>query len=82
MSPRRLTGKQKSLIAVDLGQVIADLRKRGGYSQEEFAERVDLAKNYVVEIERGEKEASLTALETISKALSVTLSKLLKDAGR
>ena len=48
-------------------------------SQERLAEKADLHHNYVGELERGEKAASIDSLIKIAKALGVRPSDLLRN---
>jgi XRE family transcriptional regulator, regulator of sulfur utilization len=54
-----------------LGETIRSYRKRAGLSQEKLAEKADLHHNYVGEIERGEKAATVDTLVKVAKALGV-----------
>lgn len=54
-------------------------RNKLGYSQEYLAELTNLHRNYIGNIERAEKHASVKILQTISKALGLTLEELFKD---
>ena len=47
-------------------------------SQEELAEKSDLHHNYVGEIERGEKAATIDTMLKISKALGIRVRDLVK----
>ncbi len=60
-----------------LGQAIRKYRKRAGLSIEELAEKADLHHNYVGELERGEKAASIDTLVKIAKGLRIRAWKLL-----
>lgn len=55
------------------------LRKEAGLSQEFLAEKADLHHNYVGELERGEKAATVDTLIKIAKALKVRVSDLTRD---
>jgi transcriptional regulator with XRE-family HTH domain len=48
-------------------------------SQETLAERADLHHNYVGELERGEKAASIDTIVKVAKALGVPPKELLRD---
>ena len=52
-------------IAVDVGQRIRVLRIRRGLTQEELAEKADLHTTYIGQIERGEKNMTITSMEKI-----------------
>ena len=55
-------------------------RKTLGLSQEELAERADIHPTYVGLIERFERNPSLNIAQSLSKALGVSLSELIKEA--
>lgn len=59
-----------------LGRTIREHRDRKGVSQEKLAELADLHHNYVGELERGEKAASIDVLMKIAKALRIRVGKL------
>ncbi len=65
---------------VRLGRVIRDRRSNLGYSQESFAEVVNLHRTYVGSVERGERNISLQNLVRIADALGVRLSTLIEEA--
>ena len=50
-------------------------------TQEAFAELVNLSKNYIGNIERGEYEVSIATLDRIGRVLGIPASVLLKSAG-
>lgn len=60
-----------------LGQTIRKYRNRADLSIEELAEKADLHPNYVGELERGEKAASVDSLVKLAKGLKIRPSKLL-----
>lgn len=60
------------------GNRIRQLRKDRGWSQEDFAFRVDLDRSYVGGVERGERNISLENIELIRATLQVSLSELFK----
>ncbi len=60
-----------------LGRAIRKYRKRAQLSIEALAEKADLHHNYVGELERGEKAASIDTLVKISKGLGIRPWKLL-----
>jgi transcriptional regulator with XRE-family HTH domain len=70
-----VVGKQKHRRI--LGETIRSYRKSAGMSQEKLAEKADLHHNYVGEIERGEKAATIDTLLKIAEALDVHPSDLL-----
>ena len=62
----------KSYIQQQLGQKIKELRKIKGYSQEQFAEKIDIATNTLSSIERGNAFMTAPTLEKIIEVLNVT----------
>jgi transcriptional regulator with XRE-family HTH domain len=71
-----------SRIAVSFGLALRQQRECHGWSQEALAERADLNRSYVGELERGEAMASLLTLDKLSRALGISLSGLLSHAER
>jgi len=59
-------------------------RRREGMkvSQEAFADRVGLHRNYYSSVERGERNVSLKNLVVIAKGLEIPLSRLIAEAER
>ena len=62
-----------------LGETIRSLRKNASLSQEVLAEKADLHHNYVGELERGEKAATVDTLIKIARALNLRVSDLTRD---
>jgi XRE family transcriptional regulator, regulator of sulfur utilization len=62
-----------------LGESIRSFRRRAGLSQEKLAEKADLHPNYVGEIERGEKAATIDTLVKLANALRMSARDLLED---
>jgi transcriptional regulator with XRE-family HTH domain len=60
-----------------LGQRVRELRVKGGYSQEAFADYCGVHRTFMGTVERGESNLSFRNLAKIAAALGVTLSKLL-----
>ncbi len=61
-----------------LGQTIRARRKKARVTQERLAEKADLHHNFLGEIERGEKAATIDTLVKIAKALGIRARDLLK----
>lgn len=62
------------------GEVLRKHRKARFLSQEELAERADLASKMVSLIERFERNPTLNVADSIAKAMDVPLWRLIKDA--
>ena len=62
-----------------LGEAVRGERKKARLSQEELAEKADFTRNYIGDIERGEKKATVEALAKIAKALKCRVRNLVWD---
>ncbi|WP_074447838.1 helix-turn-helix domain-containing protein [Bradyrhizobium yuanmingense] len=62
-----------------VAQNLRRLRRKGGLTQEELADRAGLNRNYIGMIEREENSPTVDALEQISKALGVDPVVLFQD---
>jgi transcriptional regulator with XRE-family HTH domain len=58
-------------------QVLRQLREERGWSQEQLAERADLNRSYVGEVERGQATPSLITLSKLAVALEIRLSSVI-----
>lgn len=67
----------KSIINIQFGERIAELRKQLYLSQEELAERCGVHRTYIGTIERGEKSPTLNTIEKLAKGLNVSILELL-----
>ena len=63
-----------------LGKVIRKKRQALGYSQEVFAEKADIHRTYVSEIELGKVNVGINVAEKMAEALGTSLSYLIKEA--
>ena len=61
-----------------LGQTIRLKRENLGLTQNEVAERAGLDRNYIVMVERGERNPSYLSLIKIAKGLNLTVYQLIK----
>jgi transcriptional regulator with XRE-family HTH domain len=62
-----------------LGETVRARRKKARLSQEQLAEKADLTRNYIGDIERAEKKITLETLAKISKALKCRVRDLTWD---
>lgn len=56
-----------------LGETIRAERKKAGLTQERLAEKADLARNYIGNVERAEYQITVETLARIAKALNLTV---------
>jgi transcriptional regulator with XRE-family HTH domain len=62
-----------------LGETVRAKRKKARLSQEQLAEKADLTRNYIGDIERAEKKITLETLAKIAKALKCRVRDLTWD---
>lgn len=63
-----------------IGQLIKELRVEKRMRQNELAEKADLSRNYLSEIENENADPSLRALRKITLALDVSMTKIFKES--
>ncbi len=66
-----------SSIAVYFGRVVKQLREEARYSQEVLADRANLNRTYLGEVERGVAVPSLATINKIATALNLSPSQLI-----
>ena len=71
----------KQLVS-SFGITVRQLREKQGWSQEALAERADLNRSYVGELERGQAIPSLLTLKKLALALDLSLTNLMAHAER
>ena len=69
----------RSKISRILGEAVRAERIKAGLSQEQLAEKANLARNYIGNIERAEYKVTIEALARIAKALNVQVSHLTRN---
>ena len=65
-------------ISVRLGRNVRRLREAKGWSQEEYADRADIHRTYVSDIERGRRNPTISVVEKLARPLDVTAGSLLE----
>ena len=61
-----------------LGDRIRRLRRKRGWSQEEFADISELHRTYIGAVERGEKNLTISTIHTLAKTLDTTIAQLFR----
>jgi transcriptional regulator with XRE-family HTH domain len=61
------------------GVAVRRLRQEKGWSQERFADEVGVHRTYMGDIERGERNVSLTNIGRIAAGLNISLSALMAE---
>ena len=64
---------------MELGSKIKQLRLRADLTQEELADRCELTKGYISQLENDNTSPSIATLEDIVKALGITLADLFSE---
>ena len=67
--------------SIDIGNKIKDLRVVNGLTQTELANRAELSKGFISQIERNITSPSISTLEDILQCLGVTVSEFFIDGG-
>jgi transcriptional regulator with XRE-family HTH domain len=63
-------------LSIRFGERIRELRKEQALSQEGFADLCGFDRTYISGIERGLRNPSLSAIETLAKALRISVAQL------
>ncbi|TSA79543.1 helix-turn-helix transcriptional regulator [Deinococcus detaillensis] len=77
--PRKELRKPSQYLVDILSRNIFTLRQERHLSQEELAEVCGLHRTYVGSVERGERNITLSSLESFAQALGVTVPELLTE---
>lgn len=64
-------------IRARLGQNVRRLRQEKGWSQEDYADRAGIHRTYVSDVERGQRNPSVTLVEKLAKPFGVSAGSLL-----
>jgi transcriptional regulator with XRE-family HTH domain len=73
---RKRPNKQRhdeDALKLRFGAIVRTLRQRLGVSQEELAWRADLHRTYLADVERGQRNISLSSIVKVVRALGVSL---------
>jgi transcriptional regulator with XRE-family HTH domain len=75
--------KQEGQLGINqrFGKAIRRRRRELDFSQEELAERAELHRTYISDIERGERNPSLENIEKLAKALNISIARLFTNYG-
>ena len=74
--------RPKSDILTRFGQTVRKRRMEMNLSQEALAERANLHRTYVADIERGVRNVSLKNIEKLARALDLSISGLCTGIGK
>ena len=69
------------MIMTDLGKKLRDLRKQNGLTQQELADRTELTKGFISQLERGQVTPSLVTLFDLIECLGTTPADFFKTTG-
>ncbi|HEV2986963.1 MAG TPA: helix-turn-helix transcriptional regulator [Candidatus Angelobacter sp.] len=65
-------------LQISVGQKIKELRIEAGLSQEAFADKVQIHRSHMGEIERGEVDIRISQLMRVAEELGIKVSKLVQ----
>lgn len=68
-------------VNTQIGQKIRDLRNQNGLTQQELADRTELTKGYISQLERGQVAPSVATLLDLIECLGSTASEFFKETG-
>lgn len=63
--------RKNSLLETEIGHLLRKLREEKGWSQEELADRCNIHRTYVSQLERGLKSPTIRLFWTICECLSI-----------
>jgi transcriptional regulator with XRE-family HTH domain len=67
-------------VQLAVGETIRKIRTAQGYSQDTFADAIEMHRAYYGSIERGERNLTLSTLKRVSEGLGTTLAEIFKRA--
>lgn len=67
-------------LQLKFGSAVRRQREAKGFSQESFADAIDMHRTYYSAIERGERNVTLRLMSRIADGLKLKLSELIKSA--
>jgi transcriptional regulator with XRE-family HTH domain len=65
-------------VLIQFGKRVKELRLNLKLTQDQFAQKTGLHKNYIGMVERGERNPSLINIQVIANGLNITISDLMK----
>jgi CheY-like chemotaxis protein/DNA-binding XRE family transcriptional regulator len=72
---------EASVITSRFGAAVRSRRRHLGFSQEKLAERAELHRTYIADVEGGARNVSLKSIERLARALKVSVAALLMQTG-
>lgn len=69
----------QNVLSIEIGRRLRAYRQRMGFTQEELAEKAGVHYTYIGQVERGEKNLTISSLEKISHSLQISISVLFED---
>ena len=67
-----------SSLGAKFGRTVRALRAKAGYSQESFADAIDVHRTYMGKLERGDGNPTLDMIARVAKGLRLSISALFK----
>jgi transcriptional regulator with XRE-family HTH domain len=76
-----LSSHRQNPTLVALGDTIRRIRRERGLSQEQVAHAAEVDVSYLGRVERGDNNVAILKLESIARALGMTMASLMAEAG-
>jgi len=76
-----LSRNRQDVVLVALGAAIKRIRLSKEISQERLALLAEVDRSYVGRVERGDNNVAILTLTRLAKALNISISELMKEAG-
>lgn len=70
----------KATLQTQFGTAVRERRQALGYSQDTFADVIDMHRAYYSAIERGERNVTLSTIARVAEGLAVSVAELMADA--
>ena len=71
---------EQDYVNAQIGKKIRDLRNRNGLTQQDLADRAELTKGFISQLERGQVSPSIVTLLDLIECLGTTASDFFKEA--
>lgn len=76
-----LSRNRQDVVLVALGAAIKRIRLEKKISQERLALLAEIDRSYMGRVERGDNNIAILTLSRLAKALNISISELMKEAG-
>lgn len=71
---------KRRLIQERIGEALRKRREAANYTQEDFADHIDMNRGYYGQLERGKKDFRASTIERVCAGLKISMWELIRDA--